>query len=57
MTLEEMTIFLVEHEIATDNEIRLVTCITGYNQKTLEDILDVRTGYNCFQQYIKSESI
>lgn len=55
MTLNEMAAFLVEHEISTNVEISLVTTICGWNQRALEDILDVRTGYHCFQQYQEME--
>jgi len=43
--------FLVENEIATENEIRLVTCINGYNETALNDIIYVKTGYRTLKQY------
>lgn len=49
--------FLVGYGFATEDEIQLVTAINGYNERTLRDILYVRTGYNSFDQidYIKDE--
>jgi len=44
MTLSEKYDYLVENEIATEKEINLVTCINGYKEETLDDILYVRTG-------------
>ena len=32
MTLEEKQQFLIERGIATEEEIRLVTCINGWNE-------------------------
>lgn len=50
MTVEEMMEFLVTMEIATEEEISLVTAINGWNEETMEDILYVRRGYHCFEQ-------
>ena len=50
MTLEEMWDYLTEAGIATEEELRLVTSINGYNEKTLCDVLYVRTGYRSFEQ-------
>lgn len=37
--------YLVNYNIATEEEVNLVTSINGYNEETLNDILYVRTGY------------
>ena len=50
MTLDEMWQELVDWSIATDAEIKLVTDINGYNEKSLLDILYSRTGYRNFDQ-------
>ena len=42
--------YLVECQIATATEIRLVTSINGYNVESLNDILYSRTGYKCISQ-------
>lgn len=54
MELFELWDFLIEEGIATDEEIRLVTNINGYNNKSLNDILEVRTGYRSIEQYKES---
>lgn len=43
---------LVDCEIATDEEIGLVTTINGKNIETLLDILYARTGCRNFEQYL-----
>lgn len=47
--------YLVNYEIATGDEIDLVTTINGYNEKALDDILFVRTGYRDLEQYLMYE--
>lgn len=48
---------LIELEIATQEELELVTSINGYNEDSLNDIIYVRTGYRnieqleCYQDY------
>jgi len=46
---------LIIYEIATENELQLVTSINGYNLETLEDVLYCRTGYRSWDQYSESE--
>lgn len=53
MTLEKMWEILIDCEIATDEEIQLVTSINGYNEETMLDILEVRTGLKTFEQLIE----
>ena len=48
--IKKMESYLIETGIATEDEVILVTNINGYNVKTMEDILDVRTGYKHFDQ-------
>lgn len=55
MSIDEMWDFLADYGIATDGEIELVTSINGYNEKSLNDILFVRTGYRNFDQYKEYE--
>ena len=54
MNKEEMHKFLIDYEIATDEEIKLVTYINGYSKRALTDIIEVRTGYD-FDQYKECE--
>jgi uncharacterized protein YajQ (UPF0234 family) len=42
--------FLTENDIATDDEIRLVTEINGLTLEAMTDILYVRTGYRNLEQ-------
>lgn len=35
---------LIESGIATEEELKLVTCINGYTVETLNDVLYARTG-------------
>lgn len=43
--------FLIEQEIATEDEISLVTQINGYSIDTLNAILYARTGYHDLDTY------
>jgi hypothetical protein len=47
---DEVFDFIVENGIATEDEVRLVTSINGYNGKSLSDIIYVRTGYHNIEQ-------
>lgn len=42
--------FLVENDIATDNEVKLVTQIAGFEENTLLHILYARTGFRSIEQ-------
>ena len=53
MTNDEFFDFLVEYGIATEDEIRLVAKINGYNEETLNDILYVRTGNRSIEQFLE----
>lgn len=48
MNKSEMWDYLLEHEIATEAEMILVTDINGYSEETMEDILYARTGERSF---------
>ena len=48
--IEDVWGLLVDMEIATDEELQLVTSINGYNIDTLNDIIYVRTGYHDIEQ-------
>ena len=53
-TKEMIWDYLVENLIATEEEIRLVTCINGYNEEALNDILYARTGYRDIEQFAEA---
>lgn len=48
--IESVWELLVDMEIATDEELQLVTSINGYNIDTLNDVIYVRTGYHDIEQ-------
>lgn len=35
---------------ATQGELELVTCINGYKEETLNDVIYARTGYRHYEQ-------
>jgi hypothetical protein len=47
--------FLLEHGIATEGELQLVTLINGYSWESLMAVLEVRTSYHDLKQYIEME--
>lgn len=51
--IEWMMDMLTDCEIATMEEIALVTAINGTNEETLCNILYVRTGYRSFEQFME----
>jgi len=50
MTLDETWDYLIERDIATEDELTLITTINGYNIDTLNDVLFVRTSYRSIEQ-------
>ena len=48
--------YLVESEIATEEELDLITCINGYSVETLNDVIYARTGYRSLDQLIDDEN-
>ena len=47
--------FIRDYNIANEEEIILVTKITGWNKRSLNDIIEVRTGYKSMEQYLEAE--
>jgi len=45
---------LISYNVATEEELKLVVCINGYNLQTLNDVLFARTGYRDINQFIES---
>ena len=43
---------IVEHGIATEEELELVTAINGYHDDALNDVIFVRTGYRNIEQLL-----
>ena len=43
---------IVDHGIATEEELELVTAINGYHNDALNDVIYVRTGYRSIEQLL-----
>ena len=50
MTISEYWDYLIDHGIATEEELQLITSINGYNTDALNDVLYARTGYEDVEQ-------
>jgi hypothetical protein len=44
--------FITENNIATENEVNLVTDISGYSESTFLAIAYARTGYRSYEQLL-----
>lgn len=44
---------IIELEIATEEELQLITYINGYNYETLNDVIFARTGYRDLYQILE----
>ena len=51
-TIEQVWDLLYQYDIATENELQLVTTINGYNIDSLNDILYARTGLRSIEQLL-----
>lgn len=47
---EKIWDYIVETQIATEEEVKLVANINGYNEETLNTIIYARTGYRNIEQ-------
>ena len=45
--------YLIEYEIATEEELQLVTDVAGYSVRTMEAIIYARTGYHDLEQLME----
>jgi len=50
MDKNEMWDYLLEHGIATEAELQLVTDIVGWTEEAMLDVLYSRTGFRNFEQ-------
>tara|TARA_R110000824_G_scaffold179505_1_gene359736 strand:+ start:312 stop:749 length:438 start_codon:yes stop_codon:yes gene_type:complete len=50
-TFDEVWDYIIEHDIATENELRLVCNINGSSVDNLQEVIDVRTGYMDMEQH------
>lgn len=55
MKIEEIWDKIIDYEIATEQELDLITSINGYNLNSLNDVIYVRTGYRDIGQFEESE--
>tara|TARA_Y100001963_G_C6653408_1_gene386840 strand:- start:226 stop:441 length:216 start_codon:yes stop_codon:yes gene_type:complete len=55
MNKKQIYDFIIDNNIATEKEINLVTCINGYNKKSLNNIIYARTGYHDPEQCLDCE--
>lgn len=55
--LNNMYDTILELELATFEELELVTCINGFNEQAMNDIVYVRVGYHDLDQYLEMEAL
>lgn len=48
--IAEVWDYLIESMIATEEELKLITNINGYNEETLNSVIYARTGYRSIEQ-------
>ena len=53
--LEKLWDLLVNYEIASEESLKLVTCLNGYSLETMEDVLYALTGYHSYEQFMENE--
>ncbi|HZK32868.1 MAG TPA: hypothetical protein VFC60_00050 [Tissierellaceae bacterium] len=51
----ELWEYIIDNNIATEEELQLVTDINGYNKETLNDVIYSRTGYRSIKQLEEEE--
>ena len=54
-TRDEIWDAMIDYNIATKEELELVTCINGYTLETLDDIYFARTGYRDAKELLEKE--
>lgn len=57
MNIDQAWQLLLDYDIATENELQLVTNINGYKLETLESIIYSRTGLNSIDQLVEDLGI
>lgn len=55
MELEEYYNYLIDVDIVSEDALRLIGRINGYNEKTFDDVLYCQTGYRDIEQYLYYE--
>ena len=57
MELNEYYNYLIEYELVSNETLDIITSVNGYNEKTLDDVLYVVSGYHDIEQYLEYEDI
>ena len=52
-TIEQIWDLLINYNVATQDELELVTSINGYSIDTLDSIIYARTGYRNIEQLME----
>ena len=47
--------FIINNNIATENELQLITDINGYNKEALNDVIYAKIGYHDVDQVLDCE--
>jgi len=48
---------IIDLSIANEEELKLITCINGFNETSLNDVIYTRTGYHDLEQYKDCEGL
>lgn len=54
-TTDELWDKLIDHNIANEEELKLITQMNGYNEDTLNGVLYARTAYKSIEQFEEAE--
>ena len=55
MDVSKLWDYILFYELATEDELKLITNINGYSEDTLNDVVYARAGYHTLEDFIKSE--
>ena len=54
-SISELWDYIIDNSLASEEALRLVTNINGYNEDTLNDVLYATTGYRDLEQLQNEE--
>lgn len=55
MNIDEQWGYLVEYGYTTDDTLKVITSINGYNQETINSVIYAVTGYHDIDQLTENE--
>ena len=55
MTLEQQWDYLIEYNYVSEDTLKVITSINGYNQETINDVIYATTGYRDIEQLTGSD--